>query len=445
MGTRIVSPGEFLVTGDTSFVIETSLGSCVGVALHDRAARIGGILHVLLPSGSEEREDDTPARFARSGVPLLLSEMMKLGASRDRITAIIAGGALVLSDRALSVEMNIGRRNSDMVLDLLGREGIPVLKREIGGHIPRLLRLVVATGETSVERIGRKPDGDSACRGGGLIVYQDLKLKIDKLKPLPEIARRILMRVNQPDFSVFDLERDVLEDQALAANVLKVCNSASYGLSRGVSSVRRALGLIGVKGLLEIVLATFSGPLYNRNVPGYSIKKGQLMRHSICCGLVAELIAREKKNCDAAIALTAGLLHDIGKVILDQYAFEKFNLIMDKVINEKSDFLDAEREILGFDHAQVGGLVAREWNLPETLVEAISLHHEPQAYKVSPVIVSTVHLSDKICSIFGDVCGADALSNPIHQFALDILDLGKGDVERIVEKLPEIVRRLESV
>lgn len=445
MATHIVSPGDFLVTGDPSTIIETSLGSCVGVALHDPAARVSGMLHVLLPAGKEDKETQTPSRFARSGVPFILSEMAKKGASKERILATVAGGALVLADSTLSVEMNIGRRNSDMVLDLMDREGIPVLNREIGGNIPRLLKLIVATGKTSVARIGRHLQEHPDDSGASPLVYRDLKLKIDRLKPLPEIARRILMSVNQPDFSVLDLEREVLKDQALTANVLKVCNSAHYGFAHRISGVRRALGLMGVKGLLEIVLASFSNGLYNRNVPGYSIKKGQLMQHSICCGLVAELIAQEKKICSTDLALTAGLLHDIGKVILDQYAFQKFNLIMDKVINEKRDFLDAETEILGFNHAQVGGLVAEGWNLPEVLVEAISLHHDPRSYRVSPTVVSAVHLADNICSMFGEVCGADALSNRIQQFALVTLNLHKGDLERIIEKLPEIVRKLEMI
>jgi len=445
MATCIVPPGEFVVTADSSTILETSLGSCVGVALYDAEAKVGGMLHVLLPAGSVFREKMTPSRFARSGVPLLLSEMVKLGALKERIKGTIAGGALVLTDKVLSVEMNIGRRNSEMVLGIMERERIPVLEKEIGGHAPRLLRIVLATGETNIELVGQRREDQTGCSSDKPIGYPDLKLKIDGLKPLPEIARRILLRVNQAEFNVLDLERDILKDQALTANVLKMCNSAQYGFSRRVSSIRRALGLIGVNGLLEIVLATFSRTLYKHNVPGYSIKKGQLMQHSVSCGLVAELIAQEKKTCDPSLALTAGLLHDIGKVILDQYAFEKFNLIMDKVLNERMGFLDAESEILGFNHAQVGGMVAKEWNLPDELIDAISLHHAPEAYRVDPMVVCTVHLADNICSMFGDPCGADSLSNRIHQFAITTLNLQKGDVERIIERLPEVVRQLEMI
>lgn len=445
MATQVVSPGEFLISKDTSTIIETSLGSCVGVALYDPLARMGAMLHVLLPAGGHDKESLTPARFARSAVPFILSQMVDAGASRQRICATVAGGALVAADKPLSVEMNIGRRNSVAILDLLDRQAIPVVKRDIGGRIPRVLRLVVADGRTSIEKIGQRLKDQPAPSAQSSIENRDLELKIDKLKPLPQVARRILMEVNRPDFSFMDLEQEILKDQALTANVLKVCNSALYGYSRSISSVRRALDLIGVKGLLEIVLAGFAHGFYSRNVAGYSIKKGQLMQHSVCCGLVAELIAFERRICDSALALTAGLLHDIGKVILDQYAFEKFNLIMDKVMNEKRDFLDAESEILGFNHAQVGGLVARQWNLPEALIEAISLHHEPQLFKVDPRIVSAVHLADKITSMFGNVCSVDAFSNPVHRFAVETLELRRGDVERIILKLPEIVRRLESI
>lgn len=445
MATHVISPGEFLVTDDPSAVLETTLGSCVGVALHDPEVRIGGILHVLLPCGNEDRESDTPARFARSGVPLILQEMERLGADRGRIQAFVAGGAMVVTDRPLSIELNIGRRNGAMVRQMLEEAGIPIFREEIGGNVGRALRLEVSTGASDVRTIGETRGREPDSNGNGCIGYGDLKLKIDKLKPLPEIIRRILLKMDDPEFSIPEVEQDILKDQALTANVLKVSNSARYGFRGKISSVNRALKLMGSKALMEIMLTTFAQNIYGRGLRGYSIRKGQLMHHSVCCGLVAELIAQEKRIPDVDIALTAGLLHDIGKVILDQYAFEKFNLIMDKVLNDKKTFLEAESEILGFNHAQVGGMVAKEWNLPEILVESISFHHQPEACRADSRIVAAVHLADSICSMFGEVCGADALSNPIHQVSIASLGLQRGDVERIIERLPEVVRQLETL
>ena len=157
--------------------------------------------------------------------------------------------------------------------------------------------------------------------------------------------------------------------------------------------------------------------------------------------MVAELISQEKKIKNPDTVFTAGLLHDIGKVILDQYAFEKFNLIMDRVLNENAPFLDAENEIFGYNHAQIGGIIARKWDLPEVLVEAISFHHQPQEAKENLEVVSVVHIADNICSMIGYGCGADAMDNHIHQFAISSINLRDDDIDKIIEKLAGIMKK----
>ena len=166
-----------------------------------------------------------------------------------------------------------------------------------------------------------------------------------------------------------------------------------------------------------------------------------MLNHSLCCAMVAKLICQEKKIKKPDTVFTAGLLHDIGKVILDQYAFEKFNLIMDRVLNENALFLDAENEIFGYNHAQIGGMIARKWNLPEVLIEAISFHHRPQEAKENPEVVSVVHIADNICSMIGYGCGADAMNNYIHQFAISNINLRSNDVDMIIKKLAVIMKK----
>ncbi|MFP5213638.1 MAG: HDOD domain-containing protein [Acidobacteriota bacterium] len=445
MTTHIVSPGEYMVTAARPVVLETCLGSCIGVVLHDPVARVGGMIHVLLPHGREDKEKDAPGRYARSALPLLLSEVLGLGASRQRLVAAVAGGALILADRPLSMEMNIGRRNSEAVLQLLREADIPVMKQEIGGFRGRTLRLDMATGDIHVSFIGELTQRDAVAIPERELTHSDLMSRIDKLKPLPDIARKIILRIEYSDSNMADIERDILKDQALTANVLKLCNSPSHGFQHQIPTIRRALVLIGLNTLKRIILSATVDTVYNRSIFGYSTRKGDLMKHSLSCALVAEFIAREKNIPEPDVAFTAGLLHDIGKVILDQYAFKKFNLIMDRVVNENMSFLDAEDRILGYNHAYVGGMVAEEWKLPPVLVEAIALHHRPQGYRVNAPMVSAVHLADSICSMFAEGGGTAGLSNGIHQFAVSTLGLTRTDMERIVERLPDVMKELEMV
>jgi len=445
MPTFIVSPGESIVTSDPSAVLETCLGSCIGVSLYDPQIPVGGIVHILLPFGSDEKEKHSPYRFATSGIKALVSEMEKMGAPKERTVAAMAGGAMILTDRTLSVEMNIGRRNSEMARRILEAEGIPIVRQDIGGNTGRLFGLNIATGTTHVKTVGNSPGKFEPHKKRSEILHRDLQMKIDNLKPLPETARKMMSKLQCPNYSIAELEKDIVKDQALTANVLKVCNSPHYGYSNRVPSIKRALVLMGLDVLKRIILSSSFYNLYNNKLLGYSTRKGELMKHSVCCGLVAELIVREKTLQETDVAFTAGLLHDIGKVVLDQYAFEQFNLIMDKVLNEGMAFLDAEAEILGYNHAQVGGWVAKGWGLPEVLTEAISLHHQPEESKGNPELVCAVHLADNICSMFGEGCWADALTNRIHQFAITTLGIERNDVERIVESLPDIMKQVVMI
>ncbi|MBU1864731.1 MAG: HDOD domain-containing protein, partial [Candidatus Omnitrophica bacterium] len=263
MDTCLVPFGELRVTTAGSALLETHLGSCVGVCLFDWYARVGGLVHIVLPKGSKEKEALFPTRYASTAIPLLLEKMVKLGASRKKIVAEIAGGALMLPNQKLSVDLNIGRRNLDKVREILAREEIPIIKKDIGGNLGRVLRFEPNSGKTEVRYAGVK-----AGRGGPFVKPQ--KIELDKFKT--------------------------------------------------------------------------------------KMENGNLSRHAACCAMVSELIARVKGLKDPGIFFTAGLLHDIGKIILDQYAFENFNPVMNRVIHKAQTFIDAENEMLGYNHTQVGGM-----------------------------------------------------------------------------------------
>jgi len=424
-------------------ILETHLGSCVGVAMYDREATVGGLIHIMLPGGNNDKEATAPCLYAVSGIPLLIAEMEKLGASKQRLAAAIAGGALILIDKKLSVDMNIGRRNSVMVKEVLKEEGIPIINEDIGGNFGRTFGLELAAGKTKVESASHRKEKIPFAGIPGEVRLNDLRRKIDKLKPVSEIARQVISRIEYATCDINELEKIILRDQALTANVLKICNSAYYGLPNRISSISKAVVFLGLKTLRNIVLTACIYNLYEDKLDGYSSKRGELFKHSICCAIVSELIAKQKKLKDPEAVFTAGLLHDIGKVILDQYVFERFNLIIDKVVNEKRSFVAAEKELLGYDHTEVGGIVAEDWRLPPFLVKAISSHHQPEGGQEHAEVVAAVHIADGICSMIGAGCGVDGLANRIHQEAVSIIDLNENDVDRIIEQLAEIMGRDE--
>ncbi len=440
--TYLVSPAEFFVTDDRSAVLETYLGSCVGVTLYDSVVKVGGLAHIVLPSGDQKREAVSPGKYATSAIPLLIERMLDLGAVKGRMVAKMAGGAAIYKNFSL----DIGRRNAVKVKEILRQEGIPILGEDVGGNFGRVLRLKIENGEISLRQIGRglrEASSPTAVRG---VEFKDIVKEIDHIEPLPKTVRQALTLIDEDSADSQELKGIIYKDQALTADVLKICNSAYYGFTRRISNLGHAIALLGLKTIKKILLSLSLKNILFQKIPSYSLGKGEMFKHALACGLTAELMARELgHDNDSEKIFTAALLHDIGKIILDLVAFDRFGLIMDKVVKEGRSFLSAEKEILGLTHAQVGAMIARQWNLPLVLIEAIGYHHEPEKAQAAPEAVAIVHVADVICSMLGIGGGVDGLVNPVHPGALSLLALDAKAVENIIEGLPEVMKQTEPI
>ncbi len=440
--TYLVSPAEFYVTGERNAVLETYLGSCVGVTLYDPTARVGGLAHIVLPSGDQKREAVSPGKYATSVIPLVIKKMLELGASKGRMVAKMAGGASIYKN----FNLDIGRRNALKAKEILELEGIPILEEDVGGNFGRVLRMKMENGEINLRQIGqglRDTPPPAVVRG---VEFRDILKEIDHIEPLPETVRQALALIDADPEDSQELKGIIYQDQALTADMLKICNSAYYGFSRRISSLSHAIVLLGFKTIKKILLSLSLRNILFQKIPSYSLGKGEMFKHALACGLTAELMARELgRDNDSEKIFTAALLHDIGKIVLDLVAFDKFGLIMDMVVKGGRSFLSAEKEILGYTHAQVGAMIARQWNLPLVLIEAIEYHHEPGKAQVAPEVVAMVHVADVICSMLGVGGGVDGLVNPVHPGALSLLALDAKAVENIIEGLPEVMKQIEPI
>ncbi len=186
------------------------------------------------------------------------------------------------------------------------------------------------------------------------LVPQVLK-SLKTLPPFPLVAQRALVLLNKTEVSIQELVDIVKFDPAITANVLRISNSAFFGLRREIHSLHQALLLLGTQELLKIIIASGATRLFCRSTPGYFTDRLGLWRHSVSCALMADLLARELDHPERATSFTAGLLHDIGKVVLSIYVDQKFTEIMEVVDGRGVSFQTAEKEVLGIDHAQLGG------------------------------------------------------------------------------------------
>ncbi|MEE9239951.1 MAG: HDOD domain-containing protein, partial [bacterium] len=220
--------------------------------------------------------------------------------------------------------------------------------------------------------------------------------KLDALPPFPMVFYKILDITEGGHGSREELLRALSLDQAIVAKVLHVSNSAYYGLERQVSSIDRAVALIGENTVREVAIYCATYGLLRSPLPRYRISAGQFWEHSVTTSLAARGIAARKIPQICEKALVAGLLHDVGKLAMNGLIdLELEDEIQNRL--EKGRPLDEiERELFGIDHCEVGRLFAEKWSFPDEIRDAISYHHQPRQSGEHLHLVYLVQVADRI-------------------------------------------------
>lgn len=268
--------------------------------------------------------------------------------------------------------------------------------------------------------------------------------KVDDMKVLPEIFNEIVTLTDDPDSTIQDMENVVLKDQVLTAKILRLANSAFYGYARNISTISRAAVLLGFQAIKSLALASTVRTYLADELKGYSLEKNQLWTQSQTCAIVSRFIAKSIKYSNPEEAYIAGLLRDVGKTILNQHMEKEYLEVLSKVETGEMTFLDAEREVFGFNHAEIGEKVAVKWNLPETLVDAIGHHHTPELSNINPLLVSIVHIADAITMMMGIGLGLDGLAYNLSPIALERLNLDETQLENIISHVTDLVTDEDS-
>jgi len=246
------------------------------------------------------------------------------------------------------------------------------------------------------------------------------------------VAQRTLVLLNKPEVSIQELVEVVKFDPAITANILRISNSAYFGLRREIHSLHQALLLLGTQELLKIIIASGATRLFSAPTPGYFTERQGLWRHSVSCALMVDVLARELSLPDQATGFTAGLMHDIGKIVLSLFVEQKFHEIMEVVEQQGVSFQAAEKIILGVDHAEMGGEMARMWDFPDRLRLAITYHHldKPEAYTDDLILL--VYLADILCLMFGQDLGSDGLAYTGYPEVLRHFHLRERNLQKVL-------------
>ncbi len=232
------------------------------------------------------------------------------------------------------------------------------------------------------------------------ITPESLVADVRDLLSLPEIAVQVNAMVEDPSSSAADIGDVISRDPSLTARLLRIANSPFFGLSAKVATVARAVAVVGSKKLRDLIIATSAIRTF-KGVPNQLVSMDDFWYHSLYCAIAARLLAASRRLPHADSLFTAGLLHDIGQLIifnrLPEQAREALRLSMEDP--HAMDMRQAEQEVLGFDHAQVGGLLLRHWQLPALLEECVTHHHTPEQAVQFPVEAAIVHIANSIATL----------------------------------------------
>lgn len=231
---------------------------------------------------------------------------------------------------------------------------------------------------------------------GSKLDIDDLMQDADTLPAFPSIVTEILSRIDDPLAVPDDFTEIISRDQVMVSKVLKFANSAFYGFPRTIVTLKEAVIILGLDTLKSIVLAISTYSTLNANSKGYGLDKGGLYQHSICCAMIARILAKKYRAENKEKFFIAALLHDVGKLLLDPWLAKNKDAIIVCLRDGKFAPWEAERRVLGFDHAFVGSKLIENWNLPEILINVTRYHHTPDkaplAYRNTVEIVQAANI-----------------------------------------------------
>jgi putative nucleotidyltransferase with HDIG domain len=267
-------------------------------------------------------------------------------------------------------------------------------------------------------------------------IRQKIK-SIKRLPTLPEVARKISKMVEDDKTSATELARIISTNTAISERVLRLVNSSFYGFPDRISSMSNAIIFLGFDVVKSLIICVAVFEMMEKGMPG-------LWEHSLGCTIVSRLIAKKVKGCDPEEISVAGMLHDIGKVVVSIQLAEDYQEIKKTIAEKKINFLKAEKEVLELTHEDLGGWLAESWHLPAGLREPIACHHYPQQARQAILATAIVHLADFLVRAVGHGSGGDPWVPVLNHNAWERLGLSMEDLEEIIFDFCDELESLES-
>jgi putative nucleotidyltransferase with HDIG domain len=245
--------------------------------------------------------------------------------------------------------------------------------------------------------------------------------RVQHLPPAPKILPQLLALLSRDDIEASQVVDLMMYDPGLTASALQLCNTAFFGAAPS-SDLNEAVARLGFNRTYQLVAAVSGAQLLSSAQKGYGIDEGELWKHSVASAVAGQLIA-EKLGDDRNLVYTCALLHDLGKVVLAQGLEKIYGKIIEDVEKNQQSLLEAEKKLLGVQHAEIGGRLLARWKFPANIVSAVCFHHDPAAAGEHERLASYVYVANLIAHFLGYGFGHHAFAMRGRSEALQILGL----------------------
>lgn len=263
---------------------------------------------------------------------------------------------------------------------------------------------------------------------------QDLVAESPELSSPPMVYRRLMEVINHPRGGAGDVANVIAQDTALTARLLRLVNSAFFAFPRKIETVSQAVSVVGTSQVRDLSLATSVTSLF-RDIPSDLIDVDGFWKHGLACGVAARAIAGLRGESNVERFFVAGILHDVGRLVLLLRAPEQARLVLQRAGERRALLFETEREMLGFDHGKIGGALMEHWSMPESLREAVRFHHEPAKATRYPVEAATIHVADVLANALRHGASGERFVPPLSASAWTSLALDTTTIPFAVEQI----------